>query len=165
MCSHHCSGSQKWRFGHKKQHHSTNATYLAQSELQVYEVRKRPKGRAYQQIQKVCAKASWQLRTAYCSSVNTTPSCSTLDCLGRYGTIIITGCQLECNITRRSYPVQPSTPSQFLCIAAAPARAICISTHNISVCFGCKRCYGKPVNLPNHLCVMHHEWRTFTQGN
>lgn len=33
---------------------------------------------------------------------------------------------------------------------------------NISVCFGCKQYYRKPVNPPDDLCIVHREWRTFT---
>ena len=65
------------------------------------------------------------------------------------------------------YSPLPSTPSPAAtgCYDVAQQQSnpflVTFITGNISVCFGCKQHYRKPVVPPYNLCVMHREWRMF----
>lgn len=175
-----------WRLGKK---YNINATNVAESGLPKGSIGKKTAQRKgiskkkSAKIRKVCAETDdslWQSRAsaisqpAQCQSTSS-PAVSRPDSSSTppqlQPTLLRDAATSQC-VSRQEHSISPSCNSQLpalpnICNPSfhQPQMQPFVLTFirgNISVCFGCKQHYRKPVSPPNDLCLMHREWRTFT---
>ena len=165
---------------HKQHNHGINATDLAQSGLPKSSIgkknapRKGVSKKKSAKIRKMCAdsdESSWQSRISIpittCTQTQSVPRPPTTTCTSNS----LPSTQTIASTTSASAPVLPSSPSPLVHVwpnvytYAMPQTDQFVLTFirgNISICYGCKQHYVKPVIPPNDLCIMHQEWRTYT---
>ena len=158
-----------WHMGQK---YSINTTTVAESGLPKGSIGKKTAQRKgvskkkSAKIRKVCENSLWQSRAAtpaVSKAHDQLQGTATAQCISRQDHTL-PAAQLQTLPSTCS----PSSSSHQLPAAIQPQMSPFMLTFvrgNISVCFGCKQRYRKPVSPPHDLCVMHHEWRTFTIPN